>query len=114
MRLHVVVADRDVVADHLADADVRESLGRHDDQVAGREGRPHAPREDGLGPVPAGVRQEAEQEQGEQGEPQGEAREQLASWLQRRSAGRRPVSCLRFERARDYLLVAVRCVPVKA
>ena len=61
--------------------------------------------------------QEAEQEQDEQGEPQGEAREQLActaegSETERRL--RRPVSCLRFERARDYLLVAVRCVPVKA
>src|SRR6185436_985211 len=33
VRLHVLVADRDVVADHLSDADVLDPLGRHHDQV---------------------------------------------------------------------------------
>src|SRR5512132_1802603 len=63
--LHVMIADGDVEADHLPHPDVSSGLGRDDDQVAGPEHRPHAAREHGLGPVPARVGQEPEQDQHE-------------------------------------------------
>jgi hypothetical protein len=77
--LHVVVADRDVVADHLPDPHLARSLGGDDHDVSRAEVRLHAAREHRLGPVPTEVRQEPEQNQGQQREGQEEAREHFGN-----------------------------------
>jgi hypothetical protein len=58
VRLDVMVAGRDVEADHLTDADISHRFRSHDHEVTCAKVRLHASGEHRLGPVETRVRNE--------------------------------------------------------
>jgi len=98
VRLDVMVADRDVKADHLADADIPSRLRRHDHHVPSVEVRPHASGQNRLRAVEAGVRNQSKRREGHEGESE----YQLDA----------EIGCDPYRADDSYLSVPARCVPV--
>src|SRR5207253_4699899 len=98
VRLDVMVADGDVEADHLADADIPGTLRRHDHHVARAEVRSHASRQDRLRPVEAGVWNQSKPREGHEGRSEHELDPEIG--------------CEPYGADDSYLSVPARCVPV--
>ena len=87
--LDAAVLDRDVVADHVADLDLRGGLRRGHDDVAGHDARLHAAGEHGRGAVAEHVRADRDQQEDGQAEQQQQVGEP-AEHPARQRAARRP------------------------